>query len=393
MAFAVDDRTVYSGGDDQMIRCWDAATGELKGTYQGHTGRIWGLAVSPDGRTLASAGGDGTVKLWDPAPTRDHDTILIEEPLAAWRFSRDGKALATLDLEGRLSIRESDTGRLVRSRPLGPLAGSGVVIRQPITAAAISGDLRTVLLADAAGTVTAWDGESGGSRATLGEAHGPSLWIGVTADGTHGYIARDGRAEYWDLRTAHRAGVLEGRFAPDWRHRGVDRPLMCDRGRGGPVIWDPSQGRVTRAPAAIRFIPRCTAFSPDGRLLAYSNEYEGLDHRVNLITTDRLEERPSPIVSPEDLSSLAFDPTGRILAGGCADHRVRLWDLASGETLLTLEGHSGPVGWAHFLPDGRTLASLAGRPGGGAEVFLWRTSEGGADRASRDPDRGRRPAE
>jgi len=32
---------------------------------EGHTGAVWGAALSADGRLLATGGGDGTVRLWE----------------------------------------------------------------------------------------------------------------------------------------------------------------------------------------------------------------------------------------------------------------------------------------------------------------------------------------
>ncbi len=37
--------------------------------------------------------------------------------------------------------------------------------------------------------------------------------------------------------------------------------------------------------------------------------------------------------------SVAFDPSGRTLASGGDDNTVKLWEVASGKLLHTLEGH------------------------------------------------------
>ena len=55
--------------------------------------------------------------------------------------------------------------------------------------------------------------------------------------------------------------------------------------------------------------------------------------------------------------SLAFDPTGRMLASGSGDKTVKLWDVASGNLLGTLEGHMNFIRSVAFDPEGRTLAS------------------------------------
>eukprot|EP01052_Picozoa_sp_SAG31_P077743 SAG31_NODE_37152_length_306_cov_1.985507_1_plen_61_part_10 len=44
-----------------------------------------------------------------------------------------------------------------------------------------------------------------------------------------------------------------------------------------------------------------------------------------------------------DIYSVSFDASGSILASGCGDHTLKLWDVASGECLRTLDGHSGDV--------------------------------------------------
>jgi len=55
--------------------------------------------------------------------------------------------------------------------------------------------------------------------------------------------------------------------------------------------------------------------------------------------------------------SVAFAPNGATLASGSADRTVRLWRVADGRLLHTLEGHTDQVDSVAFTPDGATLAS------------------------------------
>lgn len=59
---------------------------------------------------------------------------------------------------------------------------------------------------------------------------------------------------------------------------------------------------------------------------------------------------------------------------------MRLGSVASGQEMLKLEGHTGPVRVIAFSPDGRMLASCGDVPGGGIEAIVWRTV--GWDRAN-----------
>jgi WD40 repeat protein len=55
--------------------------------------------------------------------------------------------------------------------------------------------------------------------------------------------------------------------------------------------------------------------------------------------------------------SVAFSPDGQTLASGSVDNTVRLWRVADGALLRTLEGHTDLVWSVAFSPDGTLLAS------------------------------------
>ena len=65
--------------------------------------------------------------------------------------------------------------------------------------------------------------------------------------------------------------------------------------------------------------------------------------------------------------SVAISPDGKILAAGCTDWTVKLWDLTTRRLLGVLKEHSTPVKYVTFSPDGTLLASGDER----GDLILW----------------------
>jgi WD40 repeat protein len=82
------------------------------------------------------------------------------------------------------------------------------------------------------------------------------------------------------------------------------------------------------------------------------------------------------------VTSAAFSADGMKLVTASRDHDARIWDVATGDQLLVLQGHFGPVQDAQFSPDGRWVVTAGpGRTGlwdahNGALVTLLRGHRG-----------------
>jgi hypothetical protein len=76
----------------------------------------------------------------------------------------------------------------------------------------------------------------------------------------------------------------------------------------------------------------------------------------------------------EQVFSVAFSPDGKMVAAGCGDGRIALWEVASHKRRATLRGHTEEVTSVAFRGDGELLASR----GAEGTVRLWdlRTGKG-----------------
>jgi WD40 repeat protein len=61
----------YVRNDDNNIRIWDVATGELLQTLGGHSDRVQGIQFVHGGKHLVSGSYDGSLRLWDLATGKE----------------------------------------------------------------------------------------------------------------------------------------------------------------------------------------------------------------------------------------------------------------------------------------------------------------------------------
>jgi eukaryotic-like serine/threonine-protein kinase len=102
--------------------------------------------------------------------------------------------------------------------------------------------------------------------------------------------------------------------------------------------------------------------SPDDRtLISGGEDQDPFDDRFvpvkiwNLSTAEVPNTLNNGHTAPIRCLSLSQD--GRILASGSADNTIKIWDMATGQLLRTLQGHKAPVWSVALSRDGKTLVS------------------------------------
>ena len=125
LAYSADNAQLASGGDNQLVRTWDAETGAALETFAAHTAAVQAVAFA-DG-TLVSAASQGPAIEWNTAPAWtlertignvDNPAVLVDRVLAL-SFSPDGSLLATGGGEpsrsGELKVWKVADGTLART--------------------------------------------------------------------------------------------------------------------------------------------------------------------------------------------------------------------------------------------------------------------------------------
>jgi WD40 repeat protein len=171
VAFSADGGRVLSGGEDKAVKLWEAATGALIRTFEGHAFPVISVAFSPDSARVASGGNDGGIKLWDAAtgalvrPFKGHYGSNVA-------FSPDGSRL--LKGSGKtIKLWDVNTGALMHTFE-GHSDWVLSVAFSPVGGRVLSGS--------ADGTVRIWNAETGQVLASL-LASRAGEWLAMTPAG------------------------------------------------------------------------------------------------------------------------------------------------------------------------------------------------------------------
>ena len=295
-------------------------------------------------------------------------------------------------------------------RPLKPslTAPGGPLIRtleghtSLVTAVAVTPDGRHVVSGSDDNTLRVWDLATGETKTTL-QGHTNSVnAVAVTPDGRHVVSgSEDETLRVWDLATGETKTTLQGHtdwvcavaVTPDGRHvvsgSGRQHAARLGPGDGGnqndapgpyrarsvpwqshPMVatWSPApgttrcafgtwrRGKPKRRSRAIPAGSMAVAVTPDGRHVVSGSD----DNTLRVWDLATGETKTTLQGHTSSVNAVAVTPDGRHVVSGSADHTLRVWDLATGETKTTLQGHTSSVNAVAVTPDGRHVVSGSG---------------------------------
>ena len=333
------------------------------------TERVWNLAISPDGKTIASAGRDGTVKIWNSEPPASLPRFPIGPGARNFRFLDDCRTLITLDDDHFISRWKAATGSLINRVPIDLSDADGWT--------AFSPDGRILAVVDRDRTFSFWNTRTGHRENALDfkVEHATPVF---SPNGRYVTVVFDqSRWCLWDLEQSR---VAEWRTRATFTGFAPSSEVVIVDDQGSLHWWNPTTGQ-TRTPSSRGVVPGTHwAVSLDGRTLAIVS---ATGRKIDLWNSRTLEHQKELVGHVSGVNSMSFDPQGKTLASASSDRTLRLWNLTTGEELLTIDGFEGAVAQCQFSCDGEDLGVIdVGQTGNRPKVILFRTSHDRADHAN-----------
>lgn len=230
------------------------------------------------------------------------------------------------------------------------LIGALIALAWPSMATAQEDSARPPLTPDTVGQVV--------SLAQIDAREEALLALGLADDAAPLGVVQDGAdVRVVDVASGEATGAFEGCADAEALWGSVTpaaTQVMLGCADGWLRLWDLEDGTLLDSYEADPVGTRGVVFTPEGWLLAGGEPGDDSVRLVDPVYADLIL-----LVDTPGYAAMAFalSPDGSLLAVGGDDGALHVWDVAAGEEIIALVGHTGGITATVFSADGARLAS------------------------------------
>ncbi|SJM93055.1 hypothetical protein CRENPOLYSF2_3060001 [Crenothrix polyspora] len=324
VTFSPDGRQLATASEDSTARLWDTATGQEM-QHLNHDGKVNTVTYSPNGKQLATSSVDKTARLWDTSTGQELQRLSHDNSVNTVTFNRNGKLLATASTDNTSRLWDVLTGQEIQR----------LLHDAPVNYVTFSPDGKQFATASDDKTVQIWSTGLGIQRL---HHESPVKTVSFSPDGKQiATASSDNTVRLWNTLTAQELHHLN-QTDPFWAHTNE------------AYNFNPSDHDIQLALHGPVYI---VTFSPDGRLLATSNDGSivQLWDTVTGQEVRNLEHRGI-------VKAVSFSHDGEQIVTTGANNIARLWDTATGREIQNMQ-HYDTITAVAFSPDNRKIATAS----------------------------------
>lgn len=385
LRYTSDGKRIASSSNTGVI-IWDAETGRQLRQLRPRSDddfahSIFAIGFSPDNEEIAAIF-RSQLFVWEVSsglellsfPLPDGHGWLGEDS-GRIEYSPDGKQIAVM-LGGDAAVIDVATGKLIKTLTLDNHAGKYGLCWTP--------DGKSLLAATLIPNVVMWDVETGKVMREFKAGNGKSFSYNptISADGKM-LIAPCGKVvNMWDLQTGKH--LKEVPLTVDFANTAILTPdnqrlIACGQMNGIQIVDMPT-GKARTINSRL-WINRTIAVSPDYKTVTVGAVYPTLRQWDIETGKERFPELTDTAHDAE-VRSVAYSPDGKLIASGGNNGHTALWDASTGKLVRKISSFANLI---TFSPSGKNLLT-SWENLSGIRIFdvasgkHLRTLEGGAKR-------------